>query len=77
MALYPVYMGSFTGLAGDDAGSDPLDTGELVGFDGPQTVYRKTESIDNPADNLVADRDLGDPARPLDDVPFLDEFVLT
>ena len=49
-------------LACDDARGDPLDRHGLGGLDRPLAVERLAERVDHPADQLVADRHLEQPA---------------
>ena len=59
-------------LAGDDAGGLDLDLAGVLGLDGTLAVDGHAQGVDHPADEGVAHRDLGDLARPLDGVAFLD-----
>ncbi len=59
-----------------DSGRVPLDRPELRGRDRPLAVDRKTERVDDAADQRLADRHLGDPVGALDRVAFLDRAVL-
>ena len=60
------------GLTLHDSGGLDLDLAELVGIDRTLAVNRLADGVNHAADQGIADRDLDDPAGPLDGVPFLD-----
>jgi len=64
-------------LAGDDAGRLDLDLARLHGVDGTLAVDGDPEGVDHPADQRVADADLGDLARALDRVALAHLFKVT
>src|SRR3989449_8181213 len=59
-----------------DARGVTLDRPKLVGVDRALGVHRLAERVDDPTSQRLADRHLGDPVRPPDDVAFLDERVV-
>src|SRR3989449_338632 len=59
-----------------DARGVALDRPKLVGVDRALGVHRLAERVDDPTGQRLADRHLGDPVRPPDDVAFLDERVV-
>src|SRR5712692_8059196 len=59
-----------------DARGVTLDRPKLVGADRALGVHRLAERVDDPTGQRLADRHLGDPVRPPDDVAFLDERVV-
>ena len=61
-------------LADDDAGRDPLDRTGLLGRDRALVVKRAAERVDDAAEERLADGHLGDAARGLDRVAFLDRL---
>ncbi|KAF5049840.1 hypothetical protein DSECCO2_435730 [anaerobic digester metagenome] len=68
--------GLMNGLTGDDAGSLDFDVTEHIRLDRPETVDGIAQGVDDTAHDRVADGNLEDPARTLDDVAFLDVFGL-
>src|SRR5690606_17332246 len=59
-------------LARDDAGRLDLDAHALVGLDRPLAVDRVAETVDDAAEQALADGDVDDRAGALDGVAFLD-----
>src|SRR2546422_397517 len=64
------------GRRGHDDRGVTLDRPKLVGVDRALGVHRLAERVDDPTSQRLADRHLGDPVRPPDDVAFLDERVV-
>jgi hypothetical protein len=60
------------GLAGDDAGGDPLDLAEDLGRDGALAVDGLAQRVDHAPDHVLAHGHGHDAAGALDLVPFLD-----
>ena len=63
IALMPVWSGSFTGWRLTTPGALNSSRRALRGVDRALAVERLAERVDDPADELVADRDAHDLAR--------------
>jgi len=73
-ALEARHEGFVDGLAGDDAGSLELDAAALA-LDRAEAVDGPAEAVDDAAEEGLADGDIDDPVRPLDDVALADLSV--
>ena len=64
-------------FSGDNARSHHLHPAELFGVDGSLAVQRFTDRRHNPAENSLADRNLGNSAGSFNEIAFLDMDVFT
>jgi hypothetical protein len=65
------------GLAWDDTRGLDLSTGSELGVDGALAIDGLTETIDDAAEELRADRDVDDRAGSLDSVALKDGAIIT
>ena len=65
------------GLSGDNTGSFNTNTLSGSGTKGSSTINGVTQSVNNTSKKLLADGDIDNGTSTLDNIAFLDQFIVT